>query len=135
MMPGCGCSAARRGKHPSRPPRRLAELGFRSRLKQAKLTAAAAATGCLLRPGATEAQIQDAEWGVGRALPPSYREFLLVSDGAHGDCLGPTTVEEEPEYPPGEVDEIGVAFLPVGHVQAVSEGANAFRWVGREIRG
>ncbi|MFF3617044.1 SMI1/KNR4 family protein [Streptomyces sp. NPDC002580] len=37
------------------------------------------------RPGADEAAISAAEERLGRRLPPSYREFLAVSDGWHVD--------------------------------------------------
>ncbi|MGW2899910.1 SMI1/KNR4 family protein [Streptomyces sp. NPDC001212] len=37
------------------------------------------------RPGADEAAIAAAEQRLGRRLPPSYREFLAVSDGWHVD--------------------------------------------------
>ncbi|MFB7247343.1 SMI1/KNR4 family protein [Streptomyces populi] len=37
------------------------------------------------RPGADEAEIAVAEERLGRRLPPSYREFLAVSDGWHVD--------------------------------------------------
>ncbi|MEU3604956.1 SMI1/KNR4 family protein [Streptomyces sp. NPDC035033] len=40
-----------------------------------------AAAGPLGRPGADEAAIAAAEERLGRRLPPSYREFLAVSDG------------------------------------------------------
>lgn len=39
------------------------------------------------RPGADEAAIAAAEERLGRRLPPSYREFLAVSDGWHVDQM------------------------------------------------
>lgn len=49
---------------------------------------AAARTGSLLRPPATEAQVADAEQRLGMPLPPSYRDFLMLSNGAYGDTIG-----------------------------------------------
>jgi hypothetical protein len=74
-----------------------------------------AAQGSLLRPPATEAEIQEAEARLGCALPPSYREFLLVNNGAYGDDYGPTVVygPDEPEQPRPESPTVGVGFLPV----------------------
>ncbi|MFB7330699.1 SMI1/KNR4 family protein [Streptomyces adustus] len=40
---------------------------------------------CLGAPGADAAAIAEAEQRLGRRLPPSYREFLAVSDGWHVD--------------------------------------------------
>lgn len=48
---------------------------------QARAPAAVVASGWLGYPGATEAQLAAAEERLGVALPPSYREFLRVSDG------------------------------------------------------
>lgn len=56
----------------------------------------AAAQGSLLRLPATEAEIHEAEARLGCALPPSYREFLLVSNGAYGDDYRPTVVYDDP---------------------------------------
>jgi SMI1 / KNR4 family (SUKH-1) len=79
------------------------------------LTVVARATGSLLREPATEADIAAAEQRLGRALPPSYREFLLVSNGAFGDDYGPTLVDDrlDPEAPSPESAVVGVGFLPV----------------------
>jgi len=49
---------------------------------------AVADTGSLLLPPATEAQVADAEQRLGVRLPGSYREFLLLSNGAYGDTIG-----------------------------------------------
>ncbi|HEY0735485.1 MAG TPA: SMI1/KNR4 family protein [Herpetosiphonaceae bacterium] len=45
------------------------------------LPAEVLAAGWLGYPGATEAEIQQAEARLGTQLPPSYREFLKVSNG------------------------------------------------------
>ncbi|MGW2068645.1 SMI1/KNR4 family protein [Streptomyces sp. NPDC001953] len=52
------------------------------------------------RPGAGEAAIVAAEERLGRRLPPSYREFLAVSDGWHVD-------ETAGVYQLGGVEDIG----------------------------
>jgi SMI1 / KNR4 family (SUKH-1) len=49
---------------------------------------AAARTGSLLLPPATEAQVAAAEQRLGMRLPMSYRHFLLLSNGAYGDTIG-----------------------------------------------
>lgn len=49
---------------------------------------AAARTGSLLRPPATESAVAAAERRLGVHFPPSYRQFLLLSDGAYGDTMG-----------------------------------------------
>jgi len=49
---------------------------------------AVAGTGSLLLPPATEAQVADAEQRLGVRLPGSYRECLLLSNGAYGDTIG-----------------------------------------------
>ena len=43
----------------------------------------------VLRPPATAEAIGAAEEGLGRRLPPSYRAFLEISDGAHASMIGP----------------------------------------------
>lgn len=53
--------------------------------------AAAARTGSLLRPPATESAVAAAERRLGVHFPPSYRQFLLISDGAYGDTMGALT--------------------------------------------
>jgi hypothetical protein len=49
--------------------------------RDAKLEPAVLASGSLGFPGASEAEIQAAEARLGITLPPSYRSFLLVSNG------------------------------------------------------
>ena len=48
---------------------------------RASLSPDAIASGWLGYPGATEAQIAEAEARLGTTLPPSYREFLAVTNG------------------------------------------------------
>lgn len=48
---------------------------------KAKLPSEAIASGWLGYPGATEERIKDAEARLGTTLPPSYREFLKVTNG------------------------------------------------------
>src|SRR5687768_7275534 len=45
----------------------------------------------LLREPASEHDIALAEQRLGVALPPTYRAFLLCSNGAHASSLGPET--------------------------------------------
>ncbi len=82
-------------------------------------TREAVATGSLLRPPASEEQIEAAERRLGRELPPSYREFLLVSDGAYGDLSGVTMwdLDRGAETAPPESDVVGVGFLPVADLR------------------
>lgn len=77
------------------------------------------ASGSLLRPPASEEQIADVERRLGRELPPSYREFLLVSDGAYGDLRGVTMwdLDRGAESAPPESDVVGVGFLPVADLR------------------
>ena len=44
--------------------------------------------GTVLRPPATAEQIRDAEGRLGVRLPDWYREFLLLSNGAHASTIG-----------------------------------------------
>lgn len=68
---------------------------------------ASSARSVLCSP-ATEDEIAAAEDRFGRRLPPSYREFLLVSDGAYADVWGPVLAD----WPrPGPTGAFG--FLPV----------------------
>ncbi len=88
-------------------------------------TAAAVATGSLLREPATEEEIQAAERRLGVRLPPSYREFLLVSNGAYADETGVNLVwdEDGDEQPPFESDVVGVGFLPVQDVRWIRDAS------------
>jgi hypothetical protein len=61
--------------------------------KYARLVPEAEARGSVLRPGATESQIAAAEDRLEVALPPSYRAFLAVSDGADAGVFGADHVE------------------------------------------
>lgn len=64
-------------------------------LLPAQVPAVVAETGSVLRPGAAESVLQAAESRLGVRLPPSYRMFLAVSDGAFADPWGPVTAGEE----------------------------------------
>src|SRR6476469_7402051 len=44
--------------------------------------------GSVLRRGASEEELVRAEQRIGRGLPPSYRAFLAVSDGAYAHDQG-----------------------------------------------
>jgi len=61
--------------------------------RYARLVPEAEARGSVLRPGATESQIAATEDRLGVALPPSYRAFLAVSDGADAGVFGADRVE------------------------------------------
>lgn len=76
-------------------------------------------TGSVLRPPATEDQVAATERRIGRRLPPSYREFLLLSDGAYADLNGVRLVYPHggPEQPPAESDVVGVVLLPVADLR------------------
>jgi hypothetical protein len=73
---------------------------------------AAARTGSLLRPPATEVEVAAAERRLRVQLPPSYREFLLLSDGAYGDTMGAVIAGGSRA---AESDE-GWGFLPVAQI-------------------
>lgn len=98
---------------------RWSELLIADVLRGQRLTAAAQTANSILRPPAKEEQIQYAERRLGRTLPPSYREFLLLSDGAYGDDYGPTLAPPDggPEDPPSESTVPGIGFLPVEDLQ------------------
>ena len=81
----------------------LAALDPRDRLNEE-----AARSGSLLRPPASEAHVRAAEERLGTRFPPSYRAFLLLSDGAYGDTMGPVS-NNPPEEPLG--------FLPAAQVR------------------
>jgi hypothetical protein len=98
--------------------RRWSELLIGDLLPSERLTAAAEATGSLLRPPATAAEVSAAELRLGTRLPPSYRQFLLVSNGAYGDDYGPSLrYSDVPEQGPRESAVLGVGFLPVQDVR------------------
>lgn len=72
-------------------------------------------TGTLLRPPATESEVAAAEDRLGVRLPPSYREFLLLSDGAYGDTTGAVTADSI------QAEDQGWGFLPVAEVRRYVE--------------
>lgn len=83
------------------------------------VTRAARESGSLLREPATEEQVREVEAGLGRRLPPSYREFLLVSDGAYGDLDGASRVYAEDgwEERSPESSVVGIGLLPVADLR------------------
>ena len=68
----------------------------------------AARGGTVLRTGASEEHIRAAERRPGVKLPPSYREFLAISNGARATSVGSHPVAD-PEFL--RVEEIGWAVL------------------------
>lgn len=75
---------------------------------QERLNDEAARSGSLLRPPATEADVAAAEQRLGTRFPPSYRAFLLLSDGAYGDTAGPVT---------GNPPDAPLGFLPAAELR------------------
>ncbi|WP_199905147.1 SMI1/KNR4 family protein [Nocardioides sediminis] len=73
----------------------------------------AARAGTVLRPPAAEAQVAAAEQRLGVRLPPSYRDFLLLSDGAYADTIGAVVAAGVRE---GDPDDAW-GFLPVSEVR------------------
>ena len=67
-----------------------------------------ATRGSVLRDPAAEWEVASAEQCLGLRFPPSYRAFLLLSNGARASSLGAETVNN-PEH----------GFLPVGQVRPV----------------
>jgi hypothetical protein len=104
--------------------RRWSELLLSDRdLDDMPVTRAAREAESLLREPASQSDIAAAEERLGRRLPPSYREFLLVSDGAYGDLYGasPTFSESGWEVARRESTVIGVGFLPVADLRWLRE--------------
>lgn len=79
--------------------------------------AAAARTGSLLRPPATESAVAAAERRLGVHFPPSYRQFLLLSDGAYGDTMGALTAGGSL----ADDSDDAWGFLPVAEVRPYVE--------------
>jgi hypothetical protein len=67
----------------------------------------------VLRPPATEAQVAAAEQRLGVRLPPSYRAFLLASDGAYADTIGAVVADGVRAEDPADA----WGFLPVSEVR------------------
>ena len=88
-------------------------------------------TGSLLRRPASEAGVAGAERRLGVQFPPSYREFLLLSDGAFGDTMGAVAAGDS-----GDGDGRGEwGFLPVAEVMPYVE-ADPFAveiWSGLDV--
>ncbi len=107
------------------PMQQLAELWSNLLLAEVrprhKIAAVARATGSVLRPPATSAEIGAAQERLGTDLPASYRDFLLVSNGAYAETEG--AVFGWPEDPCGTEDSSvpGVGFLPVEDVRWMRE--------------
>lgn len=80
-------------------------------------TRAVRENGSVLRAPATEDDVAATERLLGRTLPPSYREFLLLSDGAYADLLGVSIAYREPERASSQSDVVGVALLPVADLR------------------
>lgn len=78
---------------------------------------AAARTGSLLRPPATESAVAAAERRLGVHFPPSYRQFLLLSDGAYGDTMGALTAGGSL----ADDSDDAWGFLPVAEVRPYVE--------------
>jgi hypothetical protein len=70
-------------------------------------------TGTLLRAAASEEDIRHAEERLGVTLPPTYRAFLLTSNGAYASSLG----AERQHW--GETTRWG--FLPVERVRRLAD--------------
>lgn len=87
-----------------------------------ELPAAAAAASSVLRPAAREEDIVAAERRLGASLPPSYRAFLLISNGAYGSSLG------------AQRSTFGTSFLPVQEIGRAAEldAAKVALWTGEE---
>jgi hypothetical protein len=112
---------ARRGELPARDLAGLLHQWSAAQL--ASLSAldrpveAAVRTGTLLRAPASEAEVAAAERRLEVHLPPSYREFLLLSDGAYGDTMGAVTADD-----PRAGDSLeGWGFLPVAELRRYDE--------------
>lgn len=86
-------------------------------------TRAAREAQSLLREPAWENEIAAAEERLGCRLPPSFREFLLVSDGAYGDLYGANSTFSEDGWEVAREDStvIGVGFLPVADLRWLRE--------------
>lgn len=82
-------------------------------------TRAAREAGSVLRAPATPEQVEATEARLGRRLPPSYREFLLCSDGAYADLHGVSTVlaDDPGEVVPHDSAVVGIGFLPCAEVR------------------
>lgn len=77
------------------------------------LIAPAASRGSVLRDPASEIDVQAVEERLGVRLPPSYRAFVLISDGAYASALG------------AELDDEGLGrhgLVPVSEVQRTIDG-------------
>jgi len=76
-------------------------------------------TGSVLRPGASESDIESTEARLGVRLPEDYRAFLLRSDGAFADWGGAITEREL--FARSEMPEPGIGLLPVAAVRRIAD--------------
>jgi SMI1 / KNR4 family (SUKH-1) len=81
----------------------------------ARLPPEAEARGSILRDGATEEEICAAEERLGVRLPPQYRAFLALSNGAHAGEGGPDFLERGAIFRPA-------GLLPVQEVVRLEAG-------------
>jgi hypothetical protein len=88
-----------------------------------QLPAEARARGSVLREGASEVEIATAEARLGTRFPPSYREFLAISNGAFANSFGAANET----HPQG-------GFLPVDQVRwaALADVFFVDLWTGLE---
>jgi hypothetical protein len=77
----------------------------------ARLVPEAAARGSVLRDGASDAALDALEQRLGRRLPPSYRAFLALSDGADASGIGAVDAATNARH----------GFLPAGEVAPLAE--------------
>ena len=69
-------------------------------------------SGSVLRPPCSEEQVLAAETRLGVTFPPSYRSFLLVSNGAYANSMGANVAGDDPH-----------GYLPVEQVDWMPKAA------------
>ncbi len=74
----------------------------------------------VLRPAAEASALDAAERRLASKLPSSYREFLMLSDGAYADPFGAMT-ESRAALPAAQTSCRGFGFLPVDEVTWLTE--------------
>ncbi|QHT55503.1 hypothetical protein GXP71_04940 [Cellulomonas sp. H30R-01] len=77
-------------------------------------TSVAREEGTVLRAPASEDAVLATEDRIGRRLPPSYREFLRISDGAYADLFGATATDADGWWDewPSDSSVVGIGLLP-----------------------